>query len=123
MNDRVRVTGLEMYCIIGANSWERDVKQKVRIDLEIEADCSKAGRSDDLSDAVDYRAAAKGVQALVEDSSYHLVEALAEHIAEDLLERFPAASAVRVRVAKPGAVRWAESVGVEILRRRGAPAA
>lgn len=122
MNDRVRVKGLEAYCIIGTNPWEREVRQKVRIDLELEADCRTAGRSDDLRDAVDYRAAAKGVQALVEGSAFNLVEALAEHIAADLLERFPAAASVRIRVAKPGAVKWAESVGVEIVRRREPPA-
>ncbi len=123
MNDRVHVAGLETYCIIGTNPWEREVKQKVRVDLEIEADCRRAGRSDDLGDALDYRAAAKGVQALVEASAFNLVEALAEHIAADLLGRFPAASVVRVRVAKPGAVKWAESVGVEIVRGRGEPPA
>lgn len=118
MSDRVHVSGLEAYCIIGTNPWEREVKQKVRVDLEFDVDCRPAGRSDDLRDALDYRAAAKGVRTLVEDSAFQLVEALAEAIALDLLNGFPAAEAVRVRVAKPGAVRWAENVGVEILRRR-----
>ncbi len=118
MHDAVFVSGLELYCIIGLKPWEREVMQKVRIDLEMEADCQAAGRSDTVADALDYRAVAKRVQALVESSSYQLVEALAERIAAVVLEEFPAAHAVKVRVAKPGAVRWAESVGVEIRRTR-----
>jgi dihydroneopterin aldolase len=119
MSDKVFVSGLELYCIIGIKPWEREVLQKVRIDLEMEADCRPAGRSDTVTDALDYRAVAKRVQSLVEGSSYQLVEALAENIAAVVLEEFPAAASVKVRVAKPGAVRWAESVGVEIHRTRG----
>lgn len=94
--------------------------QKVRVDLEMEADCRAAGLADEFSGTLDYRAVAKRVQSLVEGSSFQLVEALAESIAATILQDFPKASSVTVRVAKPGAVRWAESVGVEILRERGA---
>ena len=118
MGDRVFVEGLEIYCIIGVQPWERQVMQKVRIDLDIEADCSPAGRADDVSLALDYRAVSKRVQQLVEGSKFQLVEALAESTAATVLGEFPRAAAVRVRVAKPGAVRFAESVGVEIVRRR-----
>ncbi len=118
MTDRVFVSGLELYCIIGVNDWERQVLQKVRIDLEMEADCRTAGASDSLAAALDYRAVAKHVQSLVEGSTYRLVEALAERLAAEILAHFPAVSAVTVRVAKPGAVRFAEAVGVEIRRSR-----
>lgn len=120
MGDRVFVSGLELYCVVGVNDWERQVMQKVRIDLEMEADCRAAGDSDDIGLALDYRAVAKRVQSLVEASSFRLVEALAESVAATVLREFPRAASVRVRVAKPGAVRWTESVGVEITRTRGA---
>ena len=118
MADRVFVQGLELYCVIGLQPWERQVMQKVRLDLAMETDTRPAGAADDPSRALDYKAVSKRVQQLVEGSSFQLVEALAERIAATVLAEFPAAASVFVRVAKPGAVRFAEAVGVEIERRR-----
>jgi dihydroneopterin aldolase len=118
MADRVFVQGLELYCVIGLQPWERQVMQKVRIDLQLAADCRLAAGSDDPALALDYRAVSKRVQQLVEGSSFQLVEALAETIATAILTDFPRAASVSVRVAKPGAVRFAEAVGVEIERSR-----
>lgn len=92
--------------------------QKVRIDLAMDADCRPAAAADDPEKALDYKAVSKRVQQLVEGSSFLLVETLAERIAAMILADFPAASSVTVRVAKPGAVRFAEAVGVEIRRGR-----
>ncbi len=123
MLDRVFVRGLELYCVIGLQEWERQVKQKVRIDLVMESDCRPAAGSDDPGHALDYRAVSKRVQELVDGSSFKLVEALAERIANAVLGEFPRTASVTVRVAKPGAVRFADEVGVEISRtRRGANA-
>ena len=121
MGDRVFVQGLELYCVIGLQPWERQVMQKVRIDLAIEADCRPAGAADDPALALDYKAVSKRVQQLVEGSAFQLVEALAERIADAVLSDFAGAVSLRVRVAKPGAVRFAEAVGVEIERRREEP--
>lgn len=120
MADRVFVQGLELYCVIGLQPWERQVMQKVRIDIQMAADCRPAAEADDPALALDYRAVSKRVQQLVEGSSFQLVEALAETIATALLTDFPPAASVTVRVAKPGAVRFAEAVGVEIERSREA---
>jgi dihydroneopterin aldolase len=120
MADRVFVQGLELYCVIGLQPWERQVMQKVRIDIQMAADCRPAAVTDDPAHALDYRAVSKRVQQLVEGSSFQLVEALAETIATALLTEFPRADSVTVRVAKPGAVRFAEAVGVEIERSREA---
>ncbi len=122
MSDHVFVSGLEVYCIIGLQAWERQVKQKLQIDMTLETDIGPAAASDDVAAALDYRAVSKRVQALVEGSSFQLVEALAERIAATVLAEFPRAEAISVRVAKPGAVRFSESVGVEIRRTRQAAA-
>jgi len=121
MSDRIFVQGLELYCVIGLQPWERQVKQKVRIDLTMETDCRPAAAGDDASVALDYKAVSKRVQQLVEESGFRLVESLAETIAAAVLAEFPRAESVRVRLAKPGAVRFADAVGVEIERRRGDP--
>ena len=118
MGDRVFVEGLEFYCVLGVHEFERRGTRRVCIDLDIESDCRTAGHSDDVGDALDYHAVAKLVQRIVEGSSFRLVEALAESIASAVLADFPRAESLRVRVAKPGAIRWADTVGVVIERRR-----
>jgi FolB domain-containing protein len=116
--DRIRIRDLSVRCIIGVDEEERRQKQDVIINLVISADLRRAGRSDDFSDALDYRSLKKQVVALVEKSRRQLLEALAEDIAELCLAT-PAVQAVRVCVDKPGALRFARSVAVDIRRRRG----
>ena len=118
MADHVFIRGLELYCIIGLRPWERETLQKVRIDLDMETDCQTAAEHDNVAESVDYRAVAKRVQRLVESSDHQLVETLAERIAASVLAGFANVQAVRLRVTKPGAVRFAEQVGVELERRR-----
>ncbi len=116
--DRILIEDLRARCIIGVNEDERREKQEVAINLAIHTDLRKAGRSDRLDDAVDYRALKKKVSKMVEGSEYFLIEALAEAIARLCLED-PKIEEVRVRVDKPLALRFARSVAVEITRRRG----
>lgn len=115
MNDRILIRDLLLRCVIGANEWERRVRQDVLLNIELTADTRPAAASDDLEDAVDYKAISKKVIALVEDSSFFLVETMAERVAELCLEDGRVRS-VKVRVEKPGALRFARSVGVEIQR-------
>jgi FolB domain-containing protein len=117
VTDRILISDLSIRCIIGVNDDERREKQDVLINLAISADLNKAGRSDRFEDAVDYRAIKKEIVKMVENSDYHLVEALAEAIA-DLCLKFQGVLQVRVRVDKPAALRFARSVGVEITRNR-----
>ncbi len=115
--DRILIRDLLVRCIIGVNDDERREKQDVVINLAISADLSKAGKSDRFEDAMDYRDLKKRVMAMVENSRFYLLEALAEAVAALCLEH-PAVSEVHVRVEKPSALRFAKSVGVEITRGR-----
>jgi FolB domain-containing protein len=115
--DRILVKDLTVRCIIGVNAEERREKQEVLINLSIYADLRKAGKSDKFEDAVDYRSIKKQILGEVEKSSYYLIEALAEQVADICLEN-PAISQVQVTVEKPSALRFARSVGVEITRKR-----
>lgn len=119
MTDRILISDLSIRCVIGVNEEERREKQDVLINLAISADLSKAGRSDRFEDAVDYRAIKKEIVIMVENSTYHLVEALAEAIS-DLCLKFQGVLQVSVRVEKPAALRFARSVGAEITRNRKA---
>ena len=113
--DKVFIENLEIETIIGIFGWEREVKQIVRISLEMSFDISKAGKSDKIYDALDYKKIGKSIVNLVENSSFFLVEKMAEEIASLVLKN-KQIEEIKLRVEKPGALRGSKSVGVEILR-------
>jgi dihydroneopterin aldolase/D-erythro-7,8-dihydroneopterin triphosphate epimerase len=115
--DRIYIRDLAARCIVGINPDERVNKQDVVINLTLHADLRKAGRTDDIADTVDYKAVKQKVLALVEGSSFMLVERLAEAIAETCLAQAGVRRA-EVLVEKPAALRFARTVGVEIVRAR-----
>jgi FolB domain-containing protein len=115
--DRILIRVLAARCIIGVRPDERETKQDVVVTLALSTDLSRAGKSDVFGEGVDYRAVKKRVLALVEESRFHLLEALAEAVAAAYLQDAPVAE-VRVTVDNPGALRFARSVAVEICRRR-----
>jgi len=115
--DRIFLRGLTTECIIGFIDWERQVKQKLVIDLEMPCDCARAARTDEVADTLDYKRVAKRVLAWVEGTDFKLVETLAQRLAELLLAEFPLAW-VRVAINKPGAIRHSKDVGVSIERHR-----
>jgi len=105
-------------CIVGIDEQERREKQEVLVQLTLHTDLRQAGRTDALEDTVDYRALKKRILHLAEESRFRLIEALAQSIAEECL-REERVEQVEVVVEKPGALRFARTVGVQILRRRG----
>lgn len=116
--DRIVIRDLAARCILGVSEEERRDEQDIIVNVVLHADLARAARSDAFDDAVDYRAIKKRVLALVEASSFHLLEALAEAVARACLE-FRDVDQVDVCVDKPGALRFARSVAVELTRRRG----
>ena len=113
--DKVFIKNLQVETIIGIFNWEREVRQVVSIDLEMEFDNKVAAKSDDIENALDYKKIGKRVSSYVERSKFKLVERLAEQIAKLVLKEFPVAS-LKVSVTKPGALRGSESVGISITR-------
>ena len=115
--DQIKIRDLHLRCIIGIQAWERKVLQDVLINVDLFADLSKAGKSDQIEDTVNYKTLSKAMIALTENSSFFLVEALAERLATLCLEDNQVQK-VRVSVEKPGALRFSRSVGVTIERSR-----
>jgi dihydroneopterin aldolase len=115
--DIVFLRGLRVNAVIGVYGWERQIRQTLSLDLELAADVAAAAASDDIADAVDYYAVSKRVTAFVEASEFRLIETLAERVAELVLSEF-SVSWLRLTVAKPGAIRDCQAVGVSIERRR-----
>ncbi len=115
MQDTIYIKDLRVKTTIGIFEWERKVKQEVSIDMEFPFDCKKAAASDSIDDTIDYKTITKGVIKFVEESSYQLQETLAENIASLLKDKYGIKS-VKLRVSKPGAVRGAKDVGINISR-------
>jgi FolB domain-containing protein len=113
--DQVIIKDLLVRGIIGVNDWEREKPQEILINVVMFADLSKAGKSDNIEDSVNYRTVSKKMQERAEKAERLTVEALAADLADICLAE-PGVLKVRVRVEKPGAVRFAKSVGVEIER-------
>ena len=117
--DKIFLTALSTEAVIGIFDWEREIRQRVEIDLEMSLDLTPAGKSDSIDDTLNYKSVAKRVLAFVGESRFRLVETLAERIAGLVLAEFPVAM-VRVTVHKPGAIRNSSDVGVIIERSRDA---
>jgi FolB domain-containing protein len=116
--DRIHIRDLVVRCIIGVFEHERTEKQEVVINVTMHVDLSRAGRSDKIKDTVDYKKVKKEILQTAETSEFSLIERLAECIAEIVLAH--GVERVDVTVDKPGALRFARSVAVEISRTRGA---
>ena len=113
--DKIFLRQLEVEAIIGIWDWEREVKQKVAIDLEMATDIKKAASSDSIDDTLNYKNVAKRLIAFVGDSEFQLVETLSERIAEIVVTEF-GVPWVKVSVNKPGAIRGSKDVGIVIER-------
>lgn len=113
--DQIHIKDLLLRGIIGINDWEREKEQDILINITLIGDLKPAGKSDDIEDTMNYRTITKQVIAHIDESKRFTVEALANDIAEICL-RTQGVERARVRVEKPGALRFAHSVGVEIER-------
>jgi len=115
--DRVFIEDLRIETVIGIYDWEREIRQTVSLDLEMVFDIRQAAASDNIDDALNYKAVAKRLIQFVEASRFQLVESLAEQCAAIVLDEFPVIS-LRLKLSKPGAVRGSSAVGVILERGR-----
>jgi FolB domain-containing protein len=113
--DQILINDIVARGIIGVNDWEREKPQEILINIVLFTDLHKAGETDHLADSISYSTVAKKVLAHAEIANRRTVEALAADLARLCLKE-PGVQRVRVRVEKPGAVRFVRSVGVEIER-------
>jgi len=115
--DKTFIKDLLVRGIIGIRDWEREKVQDILINITVFSDTTRAAETDDIAYCVDYSALAKKVQVHAETAARLTVEALANDLAKICLQDEKVQKVI-VRVEKPGAVRFAKSVGVEIERRR-----
>jgi len=115
--DKISIEGLRCDTVLGIFPEERKQLRTVLVDIFCFTDIERAAQTDDIRETVDYGRVAHYVSRSVRESSFHLVESLAEFIAKTVLE-FPVVQQVVVRVTKPAAIPDCASVCVEIRRRK-----
>jgi len=112
---KIHIANLRLRAIIGADDWEREHKQDIVINVTFDYAAEKAIQSDDLKDSVDYKIISKKIIRTVEASKYFLLEKLCHCILMIVLENKLVTQAI-VRVDKPGALRFSDSVSVELTQ-------
>ncbi|MDE0309782.1 MAG: dihydroneopterin aldolase [Acidiferrobacterales bacterium] len=113
--DIVFIESLNISTTIGVWEWERRIKQKLIVDLELGTDIREAAATDDIGRAVSYKDVALRVVDYVSNSEHRLIETVAENISDIILSEFPVRWC-RVKVSKPRAVEMARNVGIVIER-------
>lgn len=115
--DKIFINGMTVLTIIGTLPHERITPQEITLDTILECDMKKAGKTDNLFDAVDYSAVEKTIYETVKNSSFFLLEALADKVAESCLA-FEGVSGVTVKIDKPEASAFSKSISIEIYREK-----
>jgi D-erythro-7,8-dihydroneopterin triphosphate epimerase len=113
----IRIEDLRLRTIVGIYEWEKENKQDIVINVEIEFDGTKAIETDDIADTIDYKSITKKIITMVEESEFNLIERIAGEAIKIIMENEKVEKA-SVRVDKPGALRFTDSVSVTQTQER-----
>jgi D-erythro-7,8-dihydroneopterin triphosphate epimerase len=113
----IHISNLRLRAIIGINDWERTDKQDIIINIHLTYKSAKAEKTDNLKDTVDYKALTKRIIKHVETSQFQLLEKLVKSVLNIILEN-PLVKSATVRIDKPQALRFADSVAVELTEEK-----
>ena len=115
----IEVTGLSLYTHLGVTEAEREVGQRLVIDLRLEVGECDAIVTDRVEDTIDYAEVCEAVALAAQQRSYRTLERLCAAVAERLVEQFGAES-VWIKIAKPEPPipLPVEEVAVELWRER-----
>ena len=113
--DRIYVEDLRVKGTIGIFDWEKKIKQEISLSYEIDHDNFSASKKDKIEATTDYKTITKKIISFIEENKFELVETFAEKIAEMVIKDFDV-NWIKLRVSKPGALRFSKDVGVIIER-------
>lgn len=117
--DKLVIRNLELYASIGVSAAEREVGQRLLINLEVGYDLSLAGRSDELNDTISYSNLGRLIQKIGTSTECLLLEYMAEQMCEAVFRHFPVVNVRLQLLKKPPPVNiMMEAAGVEIYRER-----
>ena len=113
----IKIENLRLRTIIGIYDWEKENRQDLVINVSIDFDGRKAAESDNIEDTLDYKALNKKIISFVETNDFNLLERVAGGICDIVFED-PVVRGASVKVEKPGALRFADSVSVTEAREK-----
>jgi len=113
--DIVYIKALQVETVIGIYDWEREIRQRVVLDLEMGTDIRQAALTEDIESTLNYKSVSDRLVEFVSASEFLLVETMAEEIAALVMQEF-SVPWLRLKVGKPDAIAAAEDVGVVIER-------
>ncbi|WP_158970824.1 dihydroneopterin aldolase [Paraglaciecola sp. L3A3] len=116
--DKIHIERLEVLSLIGVYDWERKNKQRLILDIELQADLSIAAHSDNVDDTLNYALVAQTLADEAKCCDFKLIEALASHLIDCILKSFPAVKIARLKLSKPDILANAKNVAVEFTRER-----
>tara|TARA_B110000091_G_C13735169_1_gene440788 strand:+ start:195 stop:554 length:360 start_codon:yes stop_codon:yes gene_type:complete len=116
--DKIHIEGLEVLALIGVYDWEREHQQRLIVDVELSADLSEAAQTDDVNNTLNYAQIAQGISDFAAKSQFKLIEALASHMVDWLLQSFPKLKTVRLKLSKPDILANAKNVAVEFTKEQ-----
>ncbi|MBU3004365.1 dihydroneopterin aldolase [Paraglaciecola arctica] len=116
--DKIHIEGLEVLALIGVYDWERKHQQRLIVDVELSADLSMAAQTDDVEKTLNYAEIAQGITVFAANSQFKLIEALASHMVDWLLQTFPLLKVVRLKLSKPDILANAKNVAVEFTKEQ-----
>ena len=118
--DCIELKNIRCYGYTGYLPEEQVLGQWFEVDLTMWLDLATAGKSDEITDTLDYRSAIEKVKQLVQTSKFALVEKLATAIADAVLELDDKVQQVQVRLSKPAAPipDFGGKITINIIRTR-----
>lgn len=115
IKDRVLIESLTVHTTIGVYDWEKNIKQKLVLDLEMAWDNKPAGKSDNVEFCLDYFVVSQSITSFIEANKFELIETVAERVAQLIIEQF-SVQWLKIKVSKPDAIANAGNVAVIIER-------
>lgn len=116
--DIIFIEDLRVDTVIGVFDWEKEFKQPLYFDIEMQTDIRASAINDDIDKTVSYKEVSDRVIELVENTQFELLETLAERLCETILKTFSGVFSITLKVKKPQAVPRANTVGIQITRKR-----
>lgn len=113
----IKIENLRLRTIVGIYEWEKKARQDLVINVQLEFDGSKASKTDNIEDTVDYKIINKKIIEFVENGNFNLLERIAGGIIKIALEN-KNIDKVTVKIDKPGALRFADSVSITEIKER-----
>ncbi|MDX2246483.1 MAG: dihydroneopterin aldolase [Bacteroidia bacterium] len=118
MTGTIFLHDLKILCIVGIHPKERDFRQALFLDIEVDQDFASAAGSEYVGDTVDYSVLAEEVDKLLTSRQYQLIETAAEEVCQTIFGKWPQVTRCKVKIKKPAAVPQAAFAAVAVERFR-----